>query len=311
MTEACGTDSDPKKWLAEVKKCRYLPETEMNKLCRLLRNRLSGTPSVVQVQSPVTVCGDIHGQFYDLLKLFSIGGEPGNVNYVFLGDYVDRGHYSLETLTLLFLYSVCYPDSVTLIRGNHETRRISIQYGFYEECQQKYGHTAVWLSCCRVFDLLPIAALIDNEYYCVHGGISPNLRSIDRIMSLQRDMEVPLSGVLSDVLWSDPEEHIRLFAPNQRGAGYLFGEEAVDEFLAENNVKMILRSHQLVMEGFKFLFCKKLATVWSAPNYCYRCGNIASMFNINGNGEEVIRKFDCASMEERQVPDRMVTPYFL
>ncbi|CAD5212396.1 unnamed protein product [Bursaphelenchus okinawaensis] len=311
MTEAVVLGSDPLNWLEQVKKCRYLPETEMNKLCRMLRNRMVNMPSVVRVSSPVTVCGDIHGQFYDLLRLFQLGGEPSDIKYVFLGDYVDRGHYSVETVTLLFLYFLCYPDNVTLIRGNHETRRISVQYGFYEECQEKYGHSAVWLNCCRVFDMLPIAALIDDSYFCVHGGISPSLPTIDHILALQRDVEVPLSGILSDILWSDPDDTIGTFAPNQRGAGFLFGEQAVDKFLDDNKVNMIVRSHQLVMEGFKYMFNEKLATVWSAPNYCYRCGNMASMFNISGVCDPVPRKFDCAPNWQRKIPDRMVTPYFL
>lgn len=306
MSEAKNCTNDPIRWLEEVKKCRYLPEFDMIKLCRMLREKLMQYPSVVRVDSPVTVCGDIHGQFYDLMRLFETGGDPSNTRYVFLGDYVDRGYYSLETLTLLFLYLYCYPNQVTLLRGNHETRRISSQYGFYEECLQKYGHCAVWVACCKVFDVLPFAALIDNTFFCVHGGLSPSIRSIDQMMTIQRDVEVPLCGILSDILWSDPDEAVNSYAPNQRGAGYLFGEEAVDIFLHNNNVKMILRSHQLVMEGFKYMFGEKLATVWSAPNYCYRCGNSASLFQITDWQTTDVKLFEAVPTDDRIIPDRQV-----
>ncbi|KAI6218545.1 Serine/threonine-protein phosphatase [Aphelenchoides fujianensis] len=212
---------DPQKWLPDVVQCRYLPQREMLQLCEMLYHRLIKTPSMVSLQAPITVCGDIHGQFYDLMHLIETAGDPKDTKYVFLGDYVDRGYYSLETLTYLFLILACYPENVTLLRGNHETRRVSLQYGFYEECQVKYGHSSVWNACCKVFDLLPVAALIDERVFCVHGGLSPDLRRISALKYIDRNVEVNTHGVLCDLLWSDPDEMDYGWAVNARGAGYL------------------------------------------------------------------------------------------
>ncbi|KAI6227553.1 Serine/threonine-protein phosphatase [Aphelenchoides fujianensis] len=260
---------DPQKWLPDVVQCRYLPQREMLQLCEMLYHRLIKTPSMVSLQAPITVCGDIHGQFYDLMHLIETAGDPKDTKYVFLGDYVDRGYYSLETLTYLFLILACYPENVTLLRGNHETRRVSLQYGFYEECQVKYGHSSVWNACCKVFDLLPVAALIDERVFCVHGGLSPDLRRISALKYIDRNVEVNTHGVLCDLLWSDPDEMDYGWAVNARGAGYRF-----------------------------------------APNYCYRCGNIASVLKLDSDLQREVVYFDAVPNTAERVPERVVAPYF-
>ncbi len=156
--------------------------------------------NIQPVSSPVTVCGDIHGQFYDLLELFRVGGEIPSTSYIFMGDFVDRGYYSLETLTLLmvlkarYLKFIRYPDKITLLRGNHESRQITQVYGFYDECITKYGNANVWKNCCTVFDYLTLAAIVDGRVLCVHGGLSPDVRTLDQIRTIQRCQEIPHEG---------------------------------------------------------------------------------------------------------------------
>lgn len=154
------------------------------------------------------MCGDIHGQFYDLKELFKVGGDVPETNYLFMGDFVDRGYYSVETFLLLLALKVRYPDRITLIRGNHESRQITQVYGFYDECQRKYGSTDVWRYCTEIFDYLSLSAIIDGKIFCVHGGLSPSIQYLDQIRTIDRKQEVPHDGPMCDLLWSDPEgEH--------------------------------------------------------------------------------------------------------
>uniref|UniRef100_A0A7E4VYF8 Serine/threonine-protein phosphatase n=1 Tax=Panagrellus redivivus TaxID=6233 RepID=A0A7E4VYF8_PANRE len=306
-----GLKFEVDRWLELVSQCQYLPEDVMLQLCSIVISRMSSQCNIAKVTSPATIVGDIHGQFYDLVRLFEKGGSPEESTYVFMGDYVDRGYYSLEVLTYLFLMLVKYPNRVVLLRGNHETRRVSHQYGFSEECIKKYGHMAIWRECCNVFDKLPIAALIDNKTFCVHGGLSPRLPTLDSVLHLQRNIEVPPAGPLCDLLWSDPEDYESGWCMNPRGAGWVFGRDVAQEFIKTNNLDLICRSHQLVQEGFKFIFPDILCTVWSAPNYCYRCGNIASILKIKPDGSRDVIYFDAVPSEAREVPNRMAAPYFL
>lgn len=165
---------------------------------------------------------------------------------------------------------VRYPDRITLIRGNHESREISQVYGFYDECMKKYGSANVWRYCTEIFDYLSLSALVENSIFCVHGGLSPSITTLDQIRKINRKQEVPHEGPMCDLLWSDPDEELDLWALSPRGAGFLFGSKATEQFCHTNNVSMIARAHQLVMEGYKLMFDEKVVTVWSAPNYCYR-----------------------------------------
>jgi diadenosine tetraphosphatase ApaH/serine/threonine PP2A family protein phosphatase len=276
------------------------------------------------------------------------------------GDFVDRGFYSLESFLLLLCLKVRYPDRMTLIRGNHESRQITTVYGFYDECLRKYGSANVWRYCCEVFDYLALGAIVlgasntlqppeenitrnsnnissTQEYIdeeteievlnaeggviqrfprkkasetpsktgapgsgasgyssgttgndggavlCVHGGLSPLIDSVDKIRLLDRKQEVPHEGAMCDLLWSDPDE-IDGWGLSPRGAGFLFGADIVKHFNHKNNLSLIARAHQLVMEGFKEMFDNSIVTVWSAPNYCYRCGNVAAILELDEDG---------------------------
>ncbi|KAI9249291.1 serine/threonine protein phosphatase [Sporodiniella umbellata] len=275
--------------IESIKNCKFLPENDMRKLCNKLREILAEESTVVPVHAPVTLCGDIHGQFYDLLKIFEVGGSPPETSYVFMGDFVDRGRYSLETLTLLLLYKVKYPDRITLIRGNHESRNVTRVYGFYDECMTKYQNARVWEWCCMVFDYLPLAAIIDGSIFCVHGGLSPELPSVDSIRTLFRMQELPQSGGHCDLLWSDPESQVETWTISPRGGGYLFGPLPTTAFCHNNQIDLIVRSHQLVDEGYNYPFLERnLVTLWSAPNYCYRCGNKASLLKVPEQRREIL-----------------------
>ena len=173
--------SDLDRQIEQLKRCEYLKESEVKALCAKAREILVEEGNVEEIASPVTICGDIHGQFYDLLELFKVGGEPPETNYLFMGDFVDRGFYSVETMLLLLAMKVRYPDRIILIRGNHESRQITQVYGFYDECLRKYGSVNVWRYCTEIFDYLSLAATIDSKIFCVHGGLSPSINTLDDV----------------------------------------------------------------------------------------------------------------------------------
>lgn len=302
---------DVDRWVEWAKDCQYLPENELKQLCDKVSEILLEEGNITTVSSPVTVCGDIHGQFYDLEELFRTGGQVPDTSYVFMGDFVDRGYYSLETFTRLLTLKVKYPDRIVLLRGNHETRQITQVYGFYDECQNKYGSANAWRYCTTVFDLLPVAALIDGRILCVHGGLSPDVAGLDQIRTIDRNKEIPHQGPFCDIVWSDPEQ-IDTWSISPRGAGWLFGRKVTQEFMQANNLELICRAHQLVQEGLKYMFDNDaLVTVWSAPNYCYRCGNIAAILGFSDTHERIPKTFDAVPDEKRVIPESVTTPYFL
>ncbi|KAH0894959.1 hypothetical protein HID58_057388 [Brassica napus] len=274
---------DLDQWISKVKDGQHLSEDELHLLCEYVKEILIEESNVQPVNSPVTVCGDIHGQFHDLMKLFQTGGHVPDTNYIFMGDFVDRGYNSLEVFTILLLLKARYPAHITLLRGNHESRQLTQVYGFYDECQRKYGNANAWRYCTDVFDYLTLSAIVDGTVLCVHGGLSPDVRTIDQIRLIDRNCEIPHEGPFCDLMWSDPED-IETWAVSPRGAGWLFGSRVTTEFNHINNLELVCRAHQLVQEGLKYMFQDKgLVTVWSAPNYCYRCGNVASMLSFNDN----------------------------
>ncbi|KAL2298208.1 LOW QUALITY PROTEIN: hypothetical protein Nmel_017171 [Mimus melanotis] len=438
---------DLDKYVEIARLCKYLPENDLKRLCDYVCDLLLEESNVQPVSTPVTVCGDIHGQFYDLCELFRTGGQVPDTNYIFMvcapgaagrrwglrgeiprgsrvpgppalgplvaparrsccreprrmrqsvlpcpgrggsgegsaqptpdspsaqssvgpsrsrlpssagflcdsgklrgdvslcafsgdccsmydclcpqGDFVDRGYYSLETFTYLLALKAKWPDRITLLRGNHESRQITQVYGFYDECQTKYGNANAWRYCTKVFDMLTIAAVSanttltaadclngscrDEQILCVHGGLSPDIKTLDQIRTIERNQEIPHKGAFCDLVWSDPED-VDTWAISPRGAGWLFGAKVTNEFVHINNLKLICRAHQLVHEGYKFMFDEKLVTVWSAPNYCYRCGNIASIMVFKDVNTREPKLFRAVPDSERVIPPRTTTPYFL
>lgn len=257
----------------------YLEVGEIYEICQKSTKIFSEEPSLLEINSEVVIVGDVHGQFFDFLEVLDI--DCGAKRYLFLGDYVDRGANSLETILLLLQMKIERPEEIWMLRGNHESKNLSFIYGFYDECMQAYGTPVVWEMICEVFEYLPLAAVIDKKIFAVHGGIGPSV-SLEAISGVNRVGDSLLSGVISELLWSDPDANAEEYKENTRGAGYLFGRNQVEEFLEKEGVERIIRSHQLVDEGYRELFDKKLITIWSAPNYCYRCMNKAVIAKVSG-----------------------------
>lgn len=268
-------------WIERLLKCQLLNESEVIQLCEKSKEIFNKESNVHMARGPVTICGDIHGQFHDLMELFKISGQPPDVNYLFLGDYVDRGYYSVECVCLLFAFKIRYPDRLTLLRGNHETRAITQVYGFYDECIRKYGSVIVWKNLTDVFDFLPLTAVVENQLFCLHGGLSPKLNTLDLVRQLDRIQEVPHDGAMCDLVWSDPDDEVEGWGPSPRGAGFIFGKSISQEFIHTNGLKMIVRAHQLVDEGYQARHDNTVVTVFSAPNYCYRCNNLAAIMELD------------------------------
>jgi serine/threonine-protein phosphatase PP1 catalytic subunit len=213
----------------------------------------------------VKVVGDIHGQFADLIRLFQLCGFPPATNYLFLGDYVDRGKNNLETILLLLCYKLRYPENFFLLRGNHECAGITRIYGFYDECKRR-TNVKTWKKFVEVFNCMPIAALIASKIFCVHGGLSPDLVDMGQIRQITRPCDVPDSGLLTDLLWSDPEDTEEDWGENDRGVSYLFGKKVITNFLQRHDIDLICRAHQVVEDGYEFYQDRLLVTIFSAPN---------------------------------------------
>ncbi|KAL3579101.1 hypothetical protein D5086_020605 [Populus alba] len=258
--------------LTEVRSARpgkqvQLSEAEIKQLCVASRDIFLQQPVLLELEAPIKICGDIHGQYSDLLRLFEYGGFPPGANYLFLGDYVDRGKQSLETICLLLAYKIKYPENFFLLRGNHECASINRIYGFYDECKRRFN-VRLWKSFTDSFNCLPVAALIDDKILCMHGGLSPDLTNLDQIRNLPRPTAVPDTGLLCDLLWSDPGRDVKGWGMNDRGVSYTFGPDKVQEFLTKHDLDLVCRAHQVVEDGYEFFADRQLVTIFSAPNYC-------------------------------------------
>jgi serine/threonine-protein phosphatase PP1 catalytic subunit len=237
-------------------------------------------PVFIELDSPINICGDVHGQFYDLLRLFNYGGEPPKANYLFMGDYVDRGKNSLETIMLLLCYKIKYPENFFMLRGNHESDNINKIYGFFDECKRRFN-IKLWKKFNDLFNIFPITAIIKDKILCMHGGLSPDLINFESLKKIVRPTEIPDSGLLCDLLWSDPGEIIEKWGRNERGVSYTFSERVVSEVLDKFDLDLICRAHQVVENGYEFFANRQLVTIFSAPNYCGEFDNAGAMMLID------------------------------
>ena len=297
-------------------RCELLEVSDIKWICEKVREVFAAEDNVVNVTSPVTVAGDTHGQFHDLLELFKTGGEVPGTKYVFLGDYVDRGHHSVQVITLLLLIKIEHPENIILLRGNHEARAQTQVFGFYDECLLKYGDSKVWCLFTSTFDFMPVAAVIDSRLFCAHGGISPSAVHLDDLRKQERFSELPFTGPLADIAWSDPEEDHSGWRESPRGAGYTFGEDAVDTWNQTNGLEGIVRAHQMVYEGFFWHHSRKTLTLFSAPNYMYRAGNTAAVLQLETNFEQFHFNQFLSALESEESREEGIhlarpSPYFL
>ncbi|KAL0464357.1 UNVERIFIED_CONTAM: Serine/threonine-protein phosphatase PP2A-4 catalytic subunit [Sesamum latifolium] len=247
---AARTHGNLDEQIAQLMQCKPLSEQEVRALCEKAKEILMDESNVQPVKSPVTICGDIHGQFHDLAELFRIGGKCPDTNYLFMGDYVDRGYYSVETVT------------------------------------------------------------VESEIFCLHGGLSPSIETLDNIRNFDRVQEVPHEGPMCDLLWSDPDDRCG-WGISPRGAGYTFGQDISEQFNHTNSLKLIARAHQLVMEGYNWAHEQKVVTIFSAPNYCYRCGNMASILEVDDCREHTFIQFEPAPRRGEPDVTRRTPDYFL
>ena len=259
-----------------------LEENEIKWLCYKSRDIFMSQPILLELEAPINICGDIHGQYYDMLRLFEYGGYPPESNYLFLGDYVDRGQQSIEAVCLLLAYKIKFPDNFFMTRGNHECASINRIYGFYDECKKKYS-VKLWKIFTDCFNCLPVAALLDDSILCMHGGLSQELEKVEQIKNILRPSDVPEQGLLCDLLWSDPDEASEGYGANDRGVSVTFGPKVVEDFLKKNDLDLICRAHQVVEEGYEFFAGRQLVTVFSAPNYCGEFDNSGAMMKIDEN----------------------------
>lgn len=299
------------------KKEGKLKQTQVLKIIKMATKLFESEPNILTVPSPVTVCGDVHGQFYDVCKLFEICGDPDKTSFLFLGDYVDRGSYSLEVLILLYAMKINHPTTFTMLRGNHETKQMTQHFTYKSECLVKYS-IDVYHESLKSFCALPIAAIMNKQFFCVHGGISKDIRYISDVEKINRfQVDFPSHGAFCDLMWSDPSNEfdnepygasnkVKDFSENyERGCSYMYSYNAVCQFLERNNLLSVIRAHQAQDKGYRMY--KKTPTqqfpsvisLFSAPNYCGTYGNKAAVL-----------KYDVTTMNIRQFSSQP-EPYHL
>ncbi|KAJ3815966.1 Metallo-dependent phosphatase-like protein [Lentinula lateritia] len=287
-------------YTGKVSKSLCLKNTEITSICLAARDVFLSQPTLVELSPPVKIVGDVHGQYSDLIRLFEMCGFPPAANYLFLGDYVDRGKQSLETILLLLCYKIKYPENFFLLRGNHECANVTRVYGFYDECKRRCN-IKTWKTFIDVFNCLPIAAIVASKIFCVHGGLSPSLHSMEDIKRIQRPTDVPDYGLLNDLLWSDPSDTALDWEDNERGVSYCFGKGIINEFLVRYDMDLICRAHMVVEDGYEFWNDRTLVTVFSAPNYCGEFDNYGACMSVSEDllcAFELLKPLDGAALRK-------------
>ncbi|EHK19762.1 uncharacterized protein TRIVIDRAFT_193217 [Trichoderma virens Gv29-8] len=271
--------------LLEVKGSRpgrrvQLLEREIRLLCRKAREVFITQPTLLELDTPLKLMGDLHGQYYDVLRNFEYGGFPPLANYVLLGNYVGYGNQSIETICLVLAYKIKYPETFFLLRGNNETASESRINGFYDECMKRYN-IKLWETFVDLFNCMPLAAIVDEKIFCAHGGLSPDLNSMEQIRRVVRPTDIPDCGLVCDLLWSNPGSNILGWSGNNQEVSFTFGPDVVSRFLQKHDFDLIVRSHQFVEDGYEFFSDKQLLTIWGAPNWKGEYDNAAAMLSVD------------------------------
>lgn len=313
---------------------RLIEEHALKRVLKAAQELFLKDAMVVEVLAPTRVFGDIHGQMPDLLHFFHTygmptqksGGDIDVVNYLFIGDFVDRGTYSLEVVTTLFCLKLQFPHRVFLVRGNHEDAEVNEHFGFKRECTARLKHgEEIWRAVNHVFDNLPVAALIENAIFCVHGGIGKSVVDIDQIRQIPRPLSAPVRGefqeIMRDLLWSDPTENDNVtgIKGNARGDEMVeFGPDRVKEFLELNGLDLIVRAHQCVPGGYEFFARQHLVTIFSATNYCGRHENDGAILTVTRDlkvlfhviTQQERRPYSLWSQPQNSTPPRTRKPFY-
>lgn len=230
-------------------------------------------PPLVDVTIPkderFTICGDIHGQFYDLMNIFSKNGLPSTTNpYLFNGDFVDRGSFSVECIFTLFGFKLLYPNHFFLSRGNHESITMNQMYGFAGEVIAKYSDT-MFDMFTQVYNWLPLCHLLNKRVLVMHGGLfSKDNVTLDDLRKIERNRQPPEDGLMCELLWSDPQRALGR-SPSKRGVGIQFGPDVTKQFCQQNKLDYVVRSHEVKELGYVQEHDGKCITVFSAPNYWF------------------------------------------
>lgn len=286
-------------YAGKVTKTVCLKNAEITAICTAARETFLSQPALLELAPPVKIVGDVHGQYTDLIRMFEMCGFPPSSNFLFLGDYVDRGKQSLETILLLLCYKLRYPENFFLLRGNHECANVTRVYGFYDECKRRCN-VKVWKTFVDTFNTLPIAAIVAGKIFCVHGGLSPSLSHMDDIRNIARPTDVPDYGLLNDLLWSDPADMEADWEANERGVSYCFGKKVIMEFLQKQDFDLVCRAHMVVEDGYEFFNDRILVTVFSAPNYCGEFDNWGAVMSVSAEllcSFELLKPLDSSALK--------------
>lgn len=278
----------------------------LHEICNYSQQVLNGTKALIYLESPVVVVGDIHGNLKDLLQILFIFGPPPSTPYLFLGDFVDRGKYSVSVIGLILAFKCKYPDKVFLLRGNHEFSHINHAYGFYAEVLRDYNSEELWNLFQTVFSYFPLAAIIHKSVFCVHGGLSPYLNSVESLLDLPMPFSTYFNNqMISDLVWSDPVDTVSGFQLNHRGSGQIFGPDVVANFLKSNNLKVMLRGHQCTLAGYKPFANLLGVTVFSSSNYCNNINNKAGAVTIKE--DRVVSFYSLIEREMGIMPEQVMS----